>query len=88
MKLLWLFLALSVEPIVHLTYAQDIGGGVGRLSQIHGGITRFADEDISDVGVAQVHTIAHGDQQVGKHLIEQLQADGETAGEIPCPQLT
>ena len=88
MKLLWLFLALSVEPIVHLTYAQDIGGGVGRLSQIHGGITRFADEDISDVGVAQVHTIAHGDQQVGKHLIEQLQADGQTAGEIPSPQPT
>ena len=88
MKLLWLFLALGVAHIIHQTCAQVTGDGGERLSAIHGGITRFPDEDILDVGVARVHAIAHGDQQVGEHLIEQLQADGQTTGEIACPQLT
>lgn len=81
MKMFWF--ALGVVPIIHLTCAQTIGGG--RPSSIRGGVTRFADENISDVGVTAVHAIAHGDGPVAQGLMEQLEVDGQTAGEAPYP---
>ena len=87
MKLLWLFLALSVGPIVQLTCAQVTGAG-GRPSAIDAGITRFAAKGVVDVGVDQIHEISHEDEQVRKDLIEKFEADGQATGEIsclPCP---
>ena len=82
MKLHGIFLAFGVVPTVRLTCAQVTGGG-GRPSAIRGAITRFAKEDISDVGVTAVHAIASGDEQVAEDLIEKLEADGQTTGETP-----
>ena len=82
MKLPGRLLVLGVVPIVHLARAQVTGGG-GRPSGIRAGIIRFAEEGILEVGASQVHAIAHGDEQVGESLIEQLQANGGTMGETP-----
>ena len=84
MKLLGGFLALGVVPIVDLTCAQVVGGS-GRPSAVRAGMTRFAEEAVSDVGVAQVHAIAHEDEEVGESLVEKLQADGQATGEMSSP---
>ena len=84
MKLRGVCLALGAMPIVDLTCAQ-VDGGSGRLSPARAGMTRFAEEAVFDEGIAQVHGIAHGDEQVGKNLIEKLQADGQVTGEMPSP---
>ena len=84
MKLQGVFLALSVKPIVDLACAKVVGGN-WRPSAVRAGMTMFAEEAVFDVGVAQVHAIAHGDEQVGKNLIEKLQADGQATGEMPSP---
>ena len=86
MKLLGGFLALGVVPIVDLTCAQVVGGS-GRPSAVRAGMTRFAEEAVSDVGVAQVHAIAHEDEEVGESLVEKLQADGQATGEMSSPPL-
>lgn len=83
MKLLGL-MALGVVPIVKITLAQ-VTGGSERPSSIRAGITTFAEEGISDVGVAEVHEIAPEDEHVVEELIEQLEADGQATGETPCP---
>lgn len=82
------FIALGVLPIFHLAFARVTNGDDGWLSALRGGTTRFAGEDVADVGVAEVTAIAPGDEHVGEELIEELQADGETIGEIPCPPLS
>ena len=63
MKLLGFFSALGVMPIVYLTCAQTTGGG-GRPSAVGAGTTRFAEEDVNDVGAAGVRAIA----PAGKHV--------------------
>ena len=76
-------LALGVVSTVRFTSAQVTGGG--QPSATGTSASRFADEDIFHVGVAQVRAIAHGDENVGENLIKRLEAFGQTTGEIPCP---
>ena len=84
MNLLRVIFTLGVLAIVHFTCAEFVGGGGGRPSGIGAGERRLAEEGIVDVGVVQVHAIAHEDQQAGENLVEKLEAYGETTGEIPC----
>ena len=84
MKVLKLFVAAGVVPMSHLACAQ-VTGGDARSSAFRDGLTRFAEEDVSDVGMAEVHPIPPGDEEAGEDLIEQLEADGQTTGETPCP---
>ena len=84
MKLLGFVLGLGVVPIVHVACTQVTGGG-GRTSAVRPGITRFAEEDISDVGTTGVHAIAHGEEQIEANLIGRLEGDGQTTGETPRP---
>ena len=63
MKLLGIALALGVQPIVHLTRAQVTGGG-GRPPAVRASISRFAEDDVSNVGIVAVHAIAPGDEQI------------------------
>ena len=80
-----MFLALGVVPPVHLTCAQVTGGGGGGPSAIRAGTARFAKEAIPYAGVAAVHAIDPGDDQVAEDLMGHLEADGQITGETFCP---
>ena len=85
MNLLRVIFTLGVLAIVHLRAPISPAAVVDdRQEFIGAGERRLAEEDIVDVGVVQVHAIAHEDQQAGENLVEKLEAYGETTGEIPC----
>ena len=75
MKLRGIFLALGVQPVVHLTCAQ------GRPPAVRASTSRFAEDDVPNVGVVAVHAIAPGDEQIEEEQIENIEADGQTTGE-------
>ena len=86
MKLSGMFLAFGVVPLVHLACAQVTGGGGGGgPSAIRAGTARFTEEEIPYAGVAAVHTIDLGDDQVAEDLIGHLEADRKITGETFCP---
>ncbi|CAN0166407.1 unnamed protein product [Ectocarpus sp. 6 AP-2014] len=85
-------LALAVSPAARLVFAQRAGGGLP--SAVHHGLTGFAEEDIADAGVGDVHPIDEDDQQVGQDLVDVLEADDQTTvvgdielGELLCDSL-
>ena len=85
MKLPGAFWTLGVLSVVHPTYAEVTGGG-GLPSTIRAGVSRFAEEDVSDVGGRLMHAIAPEEEEVGEDIIERLEADGQTTGESLCPR--
>lgn len=76
-------LALAVSLAARFVFAQRAGGGLP--SAVHHGLTRFAEEDITDAGVGDVHPIDEDDQQVGQDLVDVLEADDQTTGEMRNP---
>ena len=84
MKFLGIALALGVQPFGHLTCAQVTGGG-GPPPAVRASTSRFAEDDVSNVGIVAVHAIAPGDEQIAEEVIENFEADGQTTGETFCP---
>lgn len=76
-------LAVGTVPFARLASAQATG--VGRPSAIRDGLTRLAEDNISDGGIAEVHPIPPGDVQVGEALVKELEGDDQTTGKPPPP---
>ncbi|CAM9929715.1 unnamed protein product, partial [Ectocarpus sp. 12 AP-2014] len=75
-----------------LAYAQRTAGGLPSI--VRHGLTRFAEEDIADAGVGDVHPIGEDDQQVGEDLVDVVEADDQNTvvgdielGELLCDNL-
>ncbi|CAN0398084.1 unnamed protein product, partial [Ectocarpus fasciculatus] len=66
-------LLLSVFLAVELAFAQPTGGSVPSASR-HG-LARFAEEDVTDTGVGDVHPIPEDEHQVQEDLVEVLETD-------------
>lgn len=45
-------------------------------------LTRFAEEDVTDMGVGEVHPISAEEKKVEKDLVDLLEADGQTTGTV------
>ncbi|CAM9507519.1 unnamed protein product [Ectocarpus fasciculatus] len=85
-------LAPAVFPAAQLVFAKPTGGGLPPA--VRHGFSRFAEEDIADAGVGDVHPISEDDQQVGEDLVDVLEADDQTTvvgdielGELLCDSL-
>ncbi|CAM9630411.1 unnamed protein product, partial [Ectocarpus fasciculatus] len=93
MKLIGGFLlAVGVAPLIQLTRAQAPDGGI--LSATRYVLTRFAEEEVSDVGVGEVHPIASDEEQIEQELVEVLESDPQATvvvqiglGELLCDSL-
>ena len=75
-------LALRATSFAQLACAQATDGG-GLRPAHRGGmkLTRFAEEDVLDVGVGEVHPMDTDERQVEKELVDSLEAGGQTTGE-------
>lgn len=75
-------LALGATPFAQLACAQAAdGGGLPSASRGAATSTRFADEDVTDVGVGDVHPIGSDEEEIGQGLVDSLEAGGQTTGE-------
>lgn len=75
-------LALGVAPFAHLASAQATGdGGLPSASRDALTLTRFAEDDVADVGVGEVHPIGSDEEQTEQDLVDSLEEDGQTTGE-------
>ena len=83
MKPSWGFIALGV--LTGTIRAQATNRGDGWMPPVRDGRARFAEESVAEVGVAEVHPMEPEDGQVGENLIQDLEATGQTTGEIPRP---
>lgn len=83
MKLTGSFLlALGVTPFAQLAHAQAMGGdGLPSASRGALTLTRFADDDVTDVGVGEVHPIGADEKEIEQDLVDLLEAGGQTTGE-------
>lgn len=75
-------LAFGVTPFCQLASAQDPGGGPPPVSREALTSTRFAEEDVTDVGVGGVRPIGSEDNETEQDLVASLEAGGQTTGEI------
>lgn len=76
-------LALGVTRFAQLACAQATdGGGVPSASRDALALTRFAEEDVTDVGVGEVHPIGSDEQGIEQDLVDSLEAGGQTTGEV------
>lgn len=79
-------LALGVTVFAHVQ-ATDSSDGLPSASRDTLKLTRFAAEDVTDVGVAEVHPIGTEESQVEKELVDSLEKDDQITGEfslLPC----
>lgn len=68
--------------LAQLASAQDPGGGPPPVSREALTPTRFAEEDVTDVGVGGVRPIGSEDNETEQDLVASLEAGGQTTGEI------
>lgn len=68
--------------LAHLACAQATDGG--ELPSASRGaltFTRFAEEDVADVGVGEVHPLGSDEKEIEQDLVDSLEAGGQTTGE-------
>ncbi|CAM9373919.1 unnamed protein product, partial [Ectocarpus sp. 8 AP-2014] len=87
-----LLFAVGVAPLLQLTRAQAPDGGIP--SATRNVWTRFAEEDVSDVGVGEVHPIASDEEEIEQELVAALESDPQATvvvqiglGELLCDSL-
>ncbi|CBN76176.1 PKD domain protein [Ectocarpus siliculosus] len=87
-----LLFAVGVAPLLQLTRAQAPDGGIP--SATRSVWTRFAEEDVSDVGVGEVHPIASDEEEIEQELVAALESDPQATvvvhiglGELLCDSL-
>ncbi|CAM9938469.1 unnamed protein product, partial [Ectocarpus sp. 4 AP-2014] len=85
-------LAVGVASLLQLTRAQAPGGGIPSATRHVW--TRFAEEDVSDVGVGEVHPIASDEEEIEQELVAALESDPQATvvvqiglGELLCDSL-
>eukprot|EP00752_Nemacystus_decipiens_P004376 g3999.t1 len=88
-------LALGVAPFAQLASTQATDrGGLPSISRDAVKLTRFSEEDVTDVGVGDVHPIGSDEKEVEQDLVDSLEAGGQTTvvghvelGELLCGSL-
>ncbi|CAN0080080.1 unnamed protein product [Scytosiphon promiscuus] len=96
MKLTGSFLlALGVTPFAQLACAQAIDDrAMTPVDHDTLTLTRFAEEDVTDVGVGEFHPIGSDEEEIEQDLVDSLEASGQTTvveqvelGELLCGSL-
>eukprot|EP00903_Cladosiphon_okamuranus_P019467 g17901.t1 len=87
--------ALGISSFAQLACAQATDGvGLPSAGRDALKLTRFADEDVTDVGLGEVHPVGAEDSEAAQELVNSLEADGHTTvvgqvelGELLCDSL-